>query len=117
MLSRILYTDKYSINTDVTDVSEHYAKQTLSRMLNSGIYDSIEVNFDITSTITRDEMIQLVNRIIYPKDLGNLDKEEDYLVEHEIYKDLTSDSHDRYYEHCLKAIDKGYVIGEFGGSI
>ena len=77
----------------------------------------IPVNFDITSKITRDEMVQLINRIIYPKNLGNLDSVEDYLIDHSIFKDLTSDTHDLYYKDSLKSLDKSYITDKLGGSM
>ena len=68
MLSRVLYTDKYKSTTTLVDLKGHYAEATLSKIVNSGIYSYLDKGFDVHAVITRDEMIHIVNNIIYPRD-------------------------------------------------
>ena len=117
ILSRILYTDRYSTVTTKLDLRNHYAKQTLARMINAGIYEDLEKDFDITKNITRDEMIYIVNRIIYTKPYSDTDRTEKYIDRNDIYEDLLGNSSDRYYEDCLKSLDKSYLTHNFGGSL
>ena len=114
MLSRVLYTDKYNNKTDLVDVKGHYAEETLSNMINSGVYSKLDKNFDIRSTISRDEMIHIVNNIIYSR-IKSEDSLERYLKENAVFTDLLSNKADVYYMDCLKAIDKSFLNNKLGG--
>lgn len=114
MLSRVLYTDKYKSTTTLVDLKGHYAEATLSRIINSGIYSYLNKEFDVNSLITRDEMIHIVNNIIYPRDKSESSLES-YLKKKSVFTDLLGNNYDIYYKDCLKSIDKSYLNSKLGG--
>lgn len=114
MLSRVLYTDKYKSTTTLVDLKGHYAEATLSKIVNSGIYSYLDKGFDVHSVITRDEMIHIVNNIIYPRDKSESSLES-YLKSKAVFTDLLGNKHDIYYKDCLKSIDKSYLNSKLGG--
>lgn len=114
MLSRVLYTDKYKSTTTLVDLKGHYAEATLSKIINSGIYSYLDKGFDVHAVITRDEMIHIVNNIIYPHDKSESSLES-YLKSKAVFTDLLGNKHDIYYKDCLKSIDKSYLNGKLGG--
>ena len=114
MLSRVLYTDKYKSTTTLVDLKGHYAEATLSKIVNSGIYSYLDKGFDVHAVITRDEMIHIVNNIIYPRDKSESSLES-YLKKKAVFTDLLGNNHDIYYKDCLKSIDKSYLNGKLGG--
>lgn len=87
MLSRVLYTDKYKSTTTLVDLKGHYAEATLSKIVNSGIYSYLDKGFDVHAVITRDEMIHIVNNIIYPRDKSESSLES-YLKRKAVFTDL-----------------------------
>lgn len=114
MLSRVLYTDKYRSTTTLVDLKGHYAEATLSKIINSGIYSYLDKGFDVHAVITRDEMIHIVNNIIYPRDKSESSLES-YLKRKAVFTDLLGNNHDIYYKDCLKSIDKNYLNSRLGG--
>ena len=102
MLSRLLYTDKYSKTTDTVDLEDHYAKNTISQMINSGIYTNIPKDYDVSENITRGEMVHIVNNIIYLRDNSKCGVIEDFIEQNYLFKDLLVDKYDVYYDDCLK---------------
>lgn len=114
MLSRVLYTDKYKSTTTLVDLKGHYAEATLSKIVNSGIYSYLDKGFDVHAVITRDEMIHIVNNIIYPHDKSESSLES-YLKSKAVFTDLLGNKHDIYYKDCLKSIDKSYLNSKLGG--
>ena len=114
MLSRVLYTDKYKSTTTLVDLKGHYAEATLSKIVNSGIYSYLDKGFDVHSVITRDEMIHIVNNIIYPRDKSESSLES-YLKRKAVFTDLLGNNHDIYYKDCLKSIDKSFLNSKLGG--
>lgn len=114
MLSRVLYTDKYKSTTTLVDLKGHYAEATLSKIVNSGIYSYLDKGFDVHSVIRRDEMIHIVNNIIYPRDKSESSLES-YLKRKAVFTDLLGNNHDIYYKDCLKSIDKSFLNSKLGG--
>ena len=114
MLSRVLYTDKYKSTTTLVDLKGHYAEATLSKIVNSGIYSYLDKGFDVHAVITRDEMIHIVNNIIYPRDKSESSLES-YLKRKAVFTDLLGNNHDIYYKDCLKSIDKSFLNSKLGG--
>ena len=114
MLSRVLYTDKYKSTTTLVDLKGHYAEVTLSKIINSGIYSYLDKGFDVHAVITRDEMIHIVNNIIYPRDKSESSLES-YLKRKAVFTDLLGNNHDIYYKDCLKSIDKSFLNSKLGG--
>ena len=114
MLSRVLYTDKYKSTTTLVDLKGHYAEATLSKIVNSGIYSYLDKGFDVHAVITRDEMIHIVNNIIYPRDKSESSLES-YLKRKAVFTDLLGNNHDIYYKDCLKSIDKSFLTSKLGG--
>ena len=63
MLTRVLDTTNYSKVAKWDSVKSYHASETVSRLLNSGIYDKMNLNYDINMRITRGEMVHLLNNI------------------------------------------------------
>lgn len=104
MLSHVLDVSKYSRFTNLTDLKRHYAKETIAQMLNSGIYDKLDSNYDVTAVITRGEMVHLVNNIIYDRGVSNPSTEE-LMKNRKLFLDLLDKSDNQYYKSCVKSID------------
>lgn len=104
MLSRVLDISKYKKRTDLIDLKQHYAKETIARMLNSGVYDSLEDGYDVTAAITRGEMVYLVNNIIYERG-AEIAKIEEMLDCLQIFEDLQSQKDHKYYASSVKSLD------------
>ena len=112
MLGRVLYTDPYDRETDTVNLQGHYAEAMLSQMINSGICTHMDMEFDADASIKRDEMIHLVNNVIYPRE-KNVRSMESYLKLHGIFNDLLDNSQDVYYADCLRSIDRQYLNNWF----
>lgn len=113
MISRVVYTDKYSGSTNKVNLNGHYAKESLSKIINSGIYSKLDAKFDVRAVISRDEMIHIVNNIIYPRN-KSVAGVEGYLREKGVFKDLLQNSKDCYYNDCLKSLDQNHLKSELG---
>lgn len=113
VLSRLIYTNKYSTVYSKIDLSNHYAKKTIAQMLNAGVYTSLSSGFDVSAVISRGEMVHLVNNIIYMRD-ADVSSFERYLVKNKLFQDLTGDREYVYYRDCLKSLNKEYVYDRSG---
>ena len=114
MLSRILDIDRYEDSTSAIDLSDHYAKKILSQIINAGVYSVLSGDLNMREPVDRDEMIHVVNNIIYPRE-KDVSEVEDYLEYKDVFNDLLRNKSAPYYENCLKAIDKNYLISKLGG--
>ena len=108
LLRNILYTAKYSNNFSGFGIEGHYAKDELAQMMNSGIYENIPASFDFEAPIPREEMVHIVNNILYKTDASIL-KTEGLLVSKGIYSDLLTDKLNPYYYDCVISLDRSYL--------
>lgn len=111
MLSRVLEIEEYSKVSNLTSVKQYHAAETIARMMNSGIYDQIDSDFNINLRITRGEMVHLLNNIIYERNAKN-PKTEALCLDHAIFMDLTDNPYHKYYNNCMKALDYDFVAKE-----
>ena len=111
MLTRVLDTADYSKVAKWDSVKSYHASETVSRLLNSGIYDSMDRNYDINARITRGEMVHLMNNIIYGRDIHDRETE-DFIRNHGVYRDLTGWTGYVYYDDCVKALNDPFVESE-----
>lgn len=109
MLSRIIYTDKFSEQVSNVNLSNHYDSKTLAKMISSGIYESIPTNYDISSEIKRNEMVYLISRLIYTEDYDRQKDNESFIKENGILLDIVPSI--EYYENCLISLDISKLKG------
>ena len=111
MLTRVLDTANYSKVAKWDSVKSYHASETVARLLNSGIYDSMDRDYDINARITRGEMVHLMNNIIYGRDIHDRETE-DFIRNHGVYRDLTGWTGYAYYDDCVKALNDPFVESE-----
>ena len=111
MLSRVLDIAKYSNVSDLPSVKQYHAKEAVARMLNSGIYDEIDADFDVNARITRAEMVHLLNNIIYERNVKSA-RTERLLMDNQIFPDLIQNQYHMYYNDCVKALEYNYLLRE-----
>lgn len=111
MLTRVLDTANYSKVAKWDSVKSYHASETVARLLNSGIYDSMDRDYDINARITRGEMVHLMNNIIYGRDIHDRETE-DFIKYHGVYRDLTGWTGYAYYDDCVKALNDPFVESE-----
>lgn len=112
MLTRVLNTTDYSKIARWDSVKAYHASETVSKLLNSGIYDDMGKNFDINARITRAEMVHLMNNIIYARNVKDVETE-NFVLLHGMYRDLTSDKNYKYYDDCIKALNYPFVVNQY----
>lgn len=111
MLTRVLDTTEYSKIAHWDSVKAYHASNTVSRLMNSGIYDDVPEDYDINARITRGEMVHLMNNIIYARNIHDR-ATESFILEHNAYTDLTRNQNYIYYNDCVKALNDPFVINE-----
>lgn len=111
MLTRVLDTAEYSKVARWDSVKSYHASETVSRLLNSGIYDDMKSDYNINARITRGEMVHLMNNIIYGRDIHDASTE-NFIKSHGVYLDLTGNSNYIYYNDCVKALNDPFVERE-----
>ena len=111
MLTRVLDTAEYSKVASWDSVKSYHASETVAKLLNSGIYDTTDSNYDINARITRGEMVHLMNNIIYARNATD-SATENYIRANGIYMDLLNNPSYKYYNNCIKALNDPFVIAE-----
>lgn len=104
MLGRVIDTSKYSKYTNLDSLKRHYAKEMIAQVLNSGIYDEIDENFDVSKTITRGEMVHLVNNIIYSRGARN-PQAESLIAQRGVFQDLIQHTDHKFFGCSVKSLD------------
>ena len=104
MLSRVIYTDHYSSNPSDMMSNPNYNYINVLKLLNSGIYRILPEERNLSSYITRGEMVHLINSIVFtnPTDIGDRDTT---LKDSGVYSDLANNNGYTYYNDCVRAIN------------
>lgn len=111
MLSRVLDIAKYSKVSNLPSVKQYHAKEAVARMLNSGIYDELDKDFDVNARITRSEMVHLLNNLIYERN-AKATRTERVLESRHIFLDLIENRWHMYYHDSVKSMDYNYLMQE-----
>ena len=80
-------------------------------MLNSGIYDELDKDFDVNARITRSEMVHLLNNLIYERN-AKATRTERVLESRHIFLDLIENRWHMYYHDSVKSMDYNYLMQE-----